>query len=255
MRNLGRVKASGLKNRESFDAGRNFLRLSFIEYSSETLKGKGLVHLIVFDLDHTLLTVNSSFRFGFYLYRQKIFSFWTLLLLLSDYARHKWGSMSVQALHARSFARLFKGQNLSEVRQHVDKFLTEALPSMLYAPVVERLRAAQKQGDEVVILSSSPDFLVGEIARRLHVQRWKATMYEVNKEGKFMAISHVMEGHDKAQYVKTLADQMHLPFSNMTVYSDSYLDLPVLKIAGRAIGVVPDCHLKRICLQNGWEIL
>jgi hypothetical protein len=40
MRNLGRVKASGLKNRESFQPSRNFLRLSFIEYILDKAQSK-----------------------------------------------------------------------------------------------------------------------------------------------------------------------------------------------------------------------
>jgi HAD superfamily hydrolase (TIGR01490 family) len=213
------------------------------------------LNLIVFDLDHTLLTVNSSFRFGFYLYRQKFFPFWKLLLCLSDYERHKWGRMSVQTLHAKSFSHLFKGSDLSAICAHVDKFLTESLQAMLYLPVIQRLKAAQDRGDMVLILSSSPDFLVGEIARRLNVRHWKATTYLTDSDRRLIEVLHVMEGQDKASYVKELANQMRLSFSDITVYSDSHLDLPVLKIAGKSIGVLPDKHLKRICLQEGWEIL
>lgn len=213
------------------------------------------MRLVIFDLDHTLITANSSFRFGVHLYRQKIFSLGTLLLCLSDYLRHKWWGMPIQILHANSFARLFKGQALETMKKHVDQFLTEQLDSMLYLPAVQRLRGAQLQGDRIVLLSSSPDFLVEEIAHRLQIPEWKATVYQVDPQGKFSALSHIMEGEDKALYVKALAEQMQLPFSAITVYSDSYLDLPVLKIAGQAIGVVPDSQLKRICLENGWEIL
>jgi HAD superfamily hydrolase (TIGR01490 family) len=213
------------------------------------------LNLVVFDLDHTLLKVNSSFSFGLYLYRQKFFPFWKLLLCLGDYARHKWGMMSVQTLHAKSFAHLFKERDLSVISPHVDRFLTKNLQSMLYLPVVQRLKEAQNRGDVVLILSSSPDFLVSEIARRLNVKQWKATTYLTNSEGRLIEVSHVMEGENKASYVKELANQMQLSFSDITVYSDSHLDLPVLKIAGKAIGVLPDNHLKRICLQEGWEIL
>lgn len=213
------------------------------------------MHLSVFDLDHTLININSSFHFGLYLYRQKFFSFSKLVACLSDYARHKWLGLSVQTLHARAFARLFKGHALSDIRHHVDQFLTEHLTSFLYEPVVQRLKAAQTQGNYTLILSSSPDFLVGAIAHRLGVSQWKATVYQADTKGKLMSIAHVLEGQDKADYLKNLAHQMRVPLSATTVYSDSYLDLPVLKIAGQAIGVDPDSHLKRVCLQNGWEIL
>ncbi len=213
------------------------------------------MRLTIFDLDHTLLTVNSSFRFGVYLYHQNFFSVATLFLCLTDYIRHKWLRMSIEKLHAKSFARLFKGQAFQDIHQHVKKFLLCHLSSMLYSPVVQRLQAARERGDYVVILSSSPDFLVREIASYLQVQHWGGTIYQVDEKGRFSQISQIMEGEDKACYVQALAHQMKIPFAAITVYSDSYLDLPVLKIAGQAIAVDPDSRLKRICLQNGWEIL
>jgi HAD superfamily hydrolase (TIGR01490 family) len=213
------------------------------------------VRLVVFDLDHTLLIANSSFRFGAYLYRHHFYSLWSLLGCVSDYARHKWMGMSIHDLHMKTFVRLFAGRSLADVRQHVTQFLAVSLDPMLYPPVMQRLRQAQAQGDYVVILSSSPDFLVGEIAQRLQILYWKATVYRSDEKGILTAISQVLEGEDKAHYLKELAFSMSLPSSAITVYSDSYLDLPILKMAGKAIGVGPDSHLKQICLQNGWEIL
>lgn len=126
---------------------------------------------------------------------------------------------------------------------------------MLYRPVIQRLQEAQAKGDYTLILSSSPAFLVEAIAQRLQVAHWKATTYHLDSQGHLTAIAHVFEGQDKADYVTALAHRMKFSPSAITVYSDSYLDLPVLKIAGRAIGVVPDPYLKRVCLHQGWEIL
>ncbi len=211
--------------------------------------------LHVFDLDHTLLKVNSSYRFGEYLYHHQFFTFSTLLACLCAYTRHKWLGMSVQSLHAKTFAHLFKGCDLTAIQRHVENFLLENFASLLYDPVVKRLEAAQDKGEEAIILSSSPDFLVGAIANRLQVLNWTGTPYLRNSQGKFSSIGPILEGQGKADIVISLAQQMNLPLSDTIVYSDSYLDLPVLRIAGRAIGVKPDGHLKRVCLQNGWEIL
>lgn len=213
------------------------------------------MQLTVFDLDHTLLTSNSSFRFGFYLYQQKFFPFSKLMACLSDYLRHKWFKMPIDQLHNKTFERLFKGCALSAIQDHVDQFLDLHLHDMLYHPVIQRLKEAQVRGDYTLILSSSPDFLVGAIADRLAVKEWKASHYQADHLGHLVRIAHVLEGQDKANYVHALAAQLHLPLTAMTVYSDSYLDLPILNIAGQAIGVSPDAHLKRICQQNGWEIL
>lgn len=211
--------------------------------------------MIVFDLDHTLLSVNSSFRFGLFLYRQNFFSFWTLLACLSDYARHKWLGMPLKTLHANSFYRLFVGRSRSQVLAYVNQFLNENLSLLLFAPVVNRLKEAQVQGRRILILSSSPDFLVEEIARRLTVEKWKATVYQIDSQGNFSTLYGVMDGDDKALYVNTLARSLSIPLSGITAYSDSSLDLPLLKIVGRAIGVVPDSNLRRHCLRMGWEII
>lgn len=214
-----------------------------------------IVRLTIFDLDHTLLTANSSFRFGLFLYRKKVFPIWVLLICFMNYARHKWLGMSIYHLHSKSFSRLFKGCLQSDICRYVDQFLNESLAPMLNDPVVQRLKNAQDRGDHVLILSSSPDFLVKKIAARLQVPHWSATVYKCDEQGNFSTISHVMEGREKGEYLKKLMDELQVIPSEVTVYSDSYLDLPILKMAGKAIAVGPDSHLKRICLQNNWEIL
>jgi phosphoserine phosphatase len=41
----------------------------------------------------------------------------------------------------------------------------------------------------------------------------------------------------------------------MTAYTDSYLDLPLLKAVGHVIAVNPDNALRRLSKKQGWEIL
>lgn len=211
--------------------------------------------LVVFDLDHTLLKVNSSYRFGNYLFRQNYFSFLAFIKCLAYYARHKLLGLSIEKLHYKTFSALFKGRSLQDLQKHVDRFLNETLETMLYPPVYQRLQEAQERGEYTLILSSSPDFLVGPIAKRLATTDWKATVYQPDEEGNLSCLSSILEGEKKAQHVRLLSSQLGLDQASVTVYSDSILDLPVLKIAGRAIGVVPDFQLKQICQEKGWEIL
>ena len=167
--------------------------------------------LIVFDLDHTLLSCNSSFHFGQYLFRQKYFSLLTLVGCLSDYARHKYLGMPIQDLHENSFSRLFLGKPYEEICSFVDRFLTESLESLFNQKVLQRLKEAQRTGQHVLVLSSSPDFLVDAIAKRLSVPMSKATCYDVCPQGRFSGISHVLRGEDKAEYVTNLSKSLSLP--------------------------------------------
>ncbi|MFI5343513.1 MAG: HAD family hydrolase [Chlamydiales bacterium] len=213
------------------------------------------MQISVFDLDHTLLKVNSSYQFGLYLYRNKILSAASLLLCLSHYACHKWFGLSLEKLHGHVFNAFFRGRSLCEIQQWAHDFIQRELDLLIYAPAIQRLHLARQQGDYTVILSSSPDFLVGPIAHHFEVSDWRATQYTEDSEGKLASLSHIVEGKDKARYVKALANRLGIALSSVTVYSDSYLDLPVLEIAGKAVGVSPDKSLKKVCQANEWEIL
>ncbi|CUI16262.1 conserved hypothetical protein [Candidatus Protochlamydia naegleriophila] len=212
------------------------------------------MRLSVFDLDHTLLTVNSSYHFGAYLYRQNFFAFPSLLASLFYYARHKLFGLSIQKLHQKTFQLLFKGVSAEELQTYASIFFEQHLMGKFYQPALQRLREAQKNGDYTLILSSSPDFLVKPIAEWLGVDAWQATIYAVDC-GRMSLLESILDGQDKANYLVKLAQEMGVSSSSITVYSDSYLDLPILKMAGRAIGVVPDFYLKRICHEKGWEII
>ncbi len=208
-----------------------------------------------FDLDHTLLNSNSSFRFGFYLHKQGFIKFHHLIKCLFFYVRHKWFNLSIEDLHYKSFSALFKGKSTELVNLHVEAFLNDQLEKMTNHSIVLHLTNAKKQGYHCAILSGAPDFLVKPIARKWGIQLWYATTYQSDHQGNFSKITKVMEGKTKA---KTLLDLAHLLQVNppeITVYSDCSLDLPILCAAGKAIGVYPDRKLRKLCSANNWEIL
>lgn len=211
--------------------------------------------LHVFDLDHTLLNGNCSFRFGFYLYKEKFFSLSKSIIALIHYFRHKYLGMSLEKLHQKIFDVIFKDQSLEVVQRHVENFLHKNFLAMLNLGVVKYMREAQANGDFVYILSSSPDFLVKPIASRLGVLLAVGTTYQIDSKNSFTALDCVLSGQQKANFVQNLMFQNCLGPSSLVVYSDSYHDLPLLNLAGEVVVVRPDSQLKRISKKNGWKIL
>lgn len=209
----------------------------------------------VFDLDHTLLTANSSYRFGAYLYQQRFFPFSVLMRCLKEYACHRYLGTSMQRLHDRIFACLFKGRSLAEISNHLDLFLTQFLPRLIYRPAMEHLEKALQRQEKVFILSSSPDFLVQAIAKAWGVSNWGGTTYQVDSGGYLSAVTHIMVGEKKMERIQQWMQQENLSPPDVVAYSDSYLDLPLLKIVGKPVGVRPDRRLKRVCLTMGWEMI
>lgn len=205
----------------------------------------------LFDLDHTLLVNNCSYRFGAYLYKQKVFSFYTMLKLVSFYTLHKANLLSMTSLHQKIFQLVFKGKSYTSVAQYIDPFLSQEWKT--YAPAIERLQFAKQNNHFIAILSSSPDFLVKAIASKLNIKNWKATIYQLDNQANFCEISNVLEGKDKAAYIDHL--KKDIAIQNIIAYSDSHLDIPFLKAAGTAIGVNPNKKLRRLCQELNWEVI
>ncbi len=211
--------------------------------------------LTIFDLDHTLMNANSSFWFGVFLYRKGFFSFSSMLHCLLCYAQYGLSVLQMEQLHQRIFDRIFRGRSLKEVELEVERFLEESFHRLLYQPVIQRLREAQERADRVMILSSSPHFLVGPIARKLGVVDWEATRYGCDAEGRMDRVDSVLGGDSKAALLQGWLDQAIFSSEHVTVYSDSVEDLSLLAAAGNPIVVRPHRRLKKIAERYAWEIL
>lgn len=211
--------------------------------------------LSIFDLDYTLVSMNTSFRFGLHLPRQKSRYVPPSVICIWYYLLYQAHSLSLTDLHEKAFQTIFKGRSLVDIQETVSHFLMNEFESHLYLPALERLRQAQNNNHYTVIVSSSPAMLVEPIAKKLEVNSWAATQYSVDDKGIINGIEQIVEGNYKARMAQSLMADMAIDSSCLTAYSDSLVDLPLLKVAGHPVGVNPDKHLKRICEKNGWEII
>ena len=116
--------------------------------------------LVVFDLDETLITTNSSYCFLKILYRTKVISLSRFLRAMFLRFRFYLTAMSIEELHHRAFNTLLKGLSMAAMEKDVDILIAQLVPGSLYAPAYNELLAAQKRGDYVALMSSSPEFLV-----------------------------------------------------------------------------------------------
>ncbi len=207
--------------------------------------------LVVFDFDHTLITVNSSFRYYFFLREKKIFSYMSIFKVMPYYLRYHFLKLSPEILHRMIFENFLMGMNFSEVTQYVNEFWDKYFNYYCYAPAIKRLKEAQNNNDHVVLLSNSPDFLIAPIAKRLNVDEYKATVYGVDENDKFTDICKMVTGNFKKEYVLNIAKNLNI--KEIAAYSDSIWDLPLLKCASEAIVVNPDISLTKIYKLNKWK--
>jgi len=202
-------------------------------------------------LDRTLCRVNTSFRFGCFLLPRGYLS-WKLPYLMSAYAFHKAGIRSTASLHQLACSHFFYKKSISSVKIDAETFLNLHLENMLNQKVVSWFQQAKMNGHYTILLSSSPHFLVKKIASRLGFHQSAGTQYRMMNEVYIDGIAVLMEGEKKASYLLKLMRDMSINKEQVIVYSDSYLDLPLLEVAGHPIPVNPDRKLRHYAAKKNW---
>lgn len=175
-----------------------------------------------FDLDHTLIKVNSSAAFGKFLFQKNQLPLSKALLLGLFYRLHRWGLVSLHKLHSLSFRYLFKG-----IEKHFfSGFLQEQLQSEF-----DRFRSSRmskvfeeaRLSGELYILSSSPDFIVEAYAQLFGADGFYATEYCTDEKGVFSHVGVVVNGEKKWAFAKKKI-QGRMSYA----YSDDAIDAPLL---------------------------
>lgn len=209
----------------------------------------------IFDLDHTLVKTNTSRLFGEYLYRKAYFPLHKLLLGLLYYFRHKIFGLSLKKLHKKSFPLFFLGRKFTHLERHVESFLDLYLEDILDQEVLKCLRSAQEKNDMTILMSNSPDFLVKPIAKRLKFSDFRSSQYTVDKTDHLCHISSILCGKDKAKEALLIASEASINFKDLTAYTDSYLDIALLKAVGTPVVVNPDHRLNKLAKDLKWKII
>lgn len=211
--------------------------------------------LIVFDLDHTLISTNTSYCYLKTLYQRGALSISVLLRAVLLKCRFYATSMTLEKLHHVVFDRMLRGFSLEALEKHIDDLVEKLLPGALYLPAYQELTAAQQRGDYTALLSSSPDFLVRRFASYFGIDAWEGTAYGIDKEQRLCKISKLMVGTTKKGSLLRLRERLGIPKQQVVVYTDSHDDMPLLLEAGEAVAVNPDRKLAKIAKLNKWRII
>lgn len=211
--------------------------------------------LIIFDLDHTLISAASSYLYMKSLYERKLVSLKTVLKAIFIKWKFFFSSMSLEELHYQVFDKMLKGFSLESLEEHVEEFLKQLLPKAIYEPAFKELKEAQERGDHIVLISSAPDFLVRAFATYFQIQHWDSTVYAVDKKRCLCNIAKLMVGRTKKQSMLEIRRRLGLSKSETVVYSDSHDDLPLFLQAGHPVAVNPDRRLAKIAKQLNWRVI
>lgn len=216
--------------------------------------------LALFDLDHTLLPLDSDYQWADFLARTGRAGDPIEAQRRNDDLMQRYNAGILTAEQSAEFMLgLLTHAETSELAQWHAIFMTEVVcPAIL--PIARSLVQDHiDQGDLCAIVTATNEFVTAPIARAFGIQHLVATTPEMHngrytgriqgvpsfQAGKITRVNQWLAGMDLA-----LAD-----FECSFFYSDSPNDLPLLEVVTHPIATNPSPLLREVAQRRNWKIL
>jgi HAD superfamily hydrolase (TIGR01490 family) len=215
--------------------------------------------LALFDLDHTLLPLDSDYAWGEFTTAIG----WTDPAVFKQrndyfYAHYKAGTLDIKEYVLFATEVACKQGAAKSIAAHADFMRAVILPAI--QPVArDLLKQHQDAGDQVVIVTATNTFVTRPIADALGVAELIAVDLEHGADGwitgQIQGVPSFREG--KITRVEAWLAQRSLGWQDVeaTFYSDSINDLALLEKVQHPVATNPDAPLRAIATQRGWRIL
>lgn len=216
--------------------------------------------LALFDLDHTLLPLDSEYEWARYLVdvgaadAREVES--NNALWLAEYSaghldfhRHASFALGLLARHPRARLEAWRSGFMRDVIE----------PAIL--PEARALLASHEQaGDLCCIVTATCRFVTEPIAQALGVAHLIAVQAEHDAQGDFTgAVEGVPSfGAGKIERVAQWLDSLGMTwnqFERTVFYSDSRNDIPLLEAVSHPVATNPDAALRALAATRGWPLL
>ncbi|MGD0076068.1 MAG: HAD-IB family hydrolase [Candidatus Binataceae bacterium] len=150
----------------------------------------------------------------------------------------------------------FKGLSRDRLELLGDEYCERFLIPHIYPQAIEIIERNRQIGLEPVIVSGSPDFVVGPLARRLNIATFAANrllFFRNRATGRLQ--EPVLAGQEKTAWCADYAAEHGIELSACWGYADSHYDLPFLTALGHPVAVNPDRRLEASARSRQWPIV
>ena len=215
--------------------------------------------LALFDLDHTLLPIDSDYSWGVYTtdigwtdndhFRQRNDEF---------YAHYQAGTLDIHD-YVRFSTQATRLKGAAEAaRAHAQFMQTVVLP-VIQPQALALIDAHAQAGEQIIIVTATNEFITRPIATALGVSELIAVELERDASGwitgEIKGTPSFREGKVTRVNQWLAAHQLAWEDAEITFYSDSINDLALLEKATHPVATNPDPRLRTLATERGWRIL
>ncbi len=218
------------------------------------------MNLCLFDLDHTLLPIDSDHAWGEFMiglgwvdeaaFRRGNDAF---------YAQYREGRLDIEAYIAFATAPL-RARSASELAAAHARFMAQVIAPALRPQAQELVESHRRRGDRLALVTSTNEFVTGPIAAAFAIEPLIATRLQRDAQGRYTGR---IEGTPAFREGKVARVGQWLAesgagwrdFDRISVYSDSLNDLALLERASEPVAVNPSSDLEALARERGWRIM
>ena len=217
-------------------------------------------NLCLFDLDDTLLPLDSDHAWGEFVirlgwvdeadFRRRNDAF---------YAQYQAGQLDIHA-YIRFATEPLRQRTAQQAAEAHARFMQEVIAPNLRPQALALVQAHQARGDWVALVTATNDFVTGPIAQALGIADLLAVRLARGPGG---TITGQIDGTPSYREGKVsrveewlaLRGAAWADFARISVYSDSLNDLPLMESATDPVATNPSAALEATAQARGWRIL
>ena len=218
-----------------------------------------LESICLFDLDHTLLPLDSDHAWGQYTTHMG----WTDAENFAQrndafYRQYQQGELDIHAyVQFATQAARERGLQASSIAHQA--FMRDVIIPAIRPEATALVQRHRAQGDRLLIVTATNEFVTRPIATALGVEELIAV--ELARDSKGWITGEIAGTPSfkagKVKRVEAWLSARHKSWQDVhiTFYSDSLNDLPLLEKAQTPVATNPDARLRQLATDRGWRIL
>jgi len=207
-----------------------------------------------FDMDNTLLTVDTGVSYTRFLYRRGELSRTMLAKVVYWSALYKLAVLDIESVVTRLCADM-RGDRETDMIEKCAVWYREDIAPFVAPAARVAIDHHRQRGHAIVLATGSTVYAARPVARGIGIDHVLATELEV-EGGTFTGkASALCFGHYKVKLAEQWASAHGIDLTRSYFYSDSFNDRPLLERVGNAIAINPDARLARLAKQRGWPTM
>jgi HAD superfamily hydrolase (TIGR01490 family) len=208
----------------------------------------------IFDVDQTVVRKTTTEYFLLTAMREGIIRFSQISRLPIDWIKYKLARIDMDFIE--NTVKKLAGIEKADLLSIAEKCFEKRIKQNIYTEAAKLITEVLKNNERVIFATSSFDFIIKPLEEYFGIKGSIACELEYSggrTTGSLVGYSSF--GPKKKTAAQAWLDKNGIRSEDVSFYSDSYTDIPLLEYCGNPVAVNPDRILLREAKTRGWKIL